>query len=69
MKGTESVIFAGVVLLLALGLTGAAGIAAFDIEQWKDYLHLFDESRLVSPTPTLESLPVLCRFPSSPPPL
>lgn len=49
MKGTESVAFAAVVLLIIVGLIGTAGVAAFDSSQWVDYLHLFDESRLVSP--------------------
>lgn len=48
MKGTESSIFAIIVLLIALGLAGTAAVAALDGEQWIDYFHLFDESRLVS---------------------
>ena len=48
MKGTESSIFAIIVLLIALGLAGTAAVAALDSEQWIDYFHLFDESRLVS---------------------
>ena len=48
LKGTESTIFAVIILLIVLGLVGTAAVAALDGEQWLNYFRLFDESRLVS---------------------
>jgi len=50
LKGTESSIAAILILLIVAGLTGTAAVAALSSEQWVTYLHLFDESRLVSHT-------------------
>ncbi len=50
LKGTESTILSVLILLIVLGIVGTAGVAAFQPEQWATYFHLFDESRLVSPS-------------------
>ena len=48
LKMTESTVFSLVLLLVVVGLAATAAGAALSLDQWREYLHLWEESRLVN---------------------
>ena len=48
LKMTESTIFSLVLLFIVIGLAATAAGAALSADQWREYLHLWEESRLVN---------------------